>query len=114
MDVLSLPFGKIYGMLVAKAERKGRSRDEVDKALIWLTGCTEADIRKAEEQGTGYGDFFRNAPEPNPARLLVKGKVCSVAVEAVEDPLWRDVRIFDLLVDRLAKGRRLEDLLPSL
>lgn len=108
--VYAMEFRKVYDALVAKAVRKGRTRQEVDGLIKWLTGY---DDLTALPEGLSYGDFFRNAPTMNPARLAIKGKVCGVQVETLEDPLMRDIRRLDKLVDDLAKGKSIEAILPS-
>lgn len=107
-DVTQMPFAKLYSLLVNKAEKKGRSRDEVDQVTAWLTGYTAEDIARLEQSDTSYGDFFRNAPAMNPNRVLITGKICGVRVEEIEDPLMREIRYLDKLVDELAKGKSME------
>lgn len=111
MDATRMSFAKVYPLLVAKAEKKGRTRDEVDRVTAWLTGYTAGEIARLEETPITYGDFFRSAPAMNPRRALVTGTVCGVRVEQVEDPLMRDIRCLDKLVDELAKGRPMEKIL---
>ena len=111
MDVTEMPFAKLYPLLVAKAERKGRTRGEVDEAAAWLTGYTPEELARLEQSEVSYGDFFRNAPAMNPNRTLITGKICGVRVEEIEDPLMRDIRYLDKLVDELAKGRAMERIL---
>ena len=111
MDVTEMPFAKLYPLLVAKAERKGRTRGEVDQATAWLTGYTPEELARLEQSEVSYGDFFRNAPAMNPNRTLITGKICGVRVEEIEDPLMRDIRYLDKLVDELAKGRAMERIL---
>ena len=110
-DVTQMPFAKLYPLLVNKAEKKGRSREEVDQVTAWLTGYTAEEIAGLEQSDTNYGDFFRNAPAMNPNRTLITGKVCGVRVEEVEDPLMREIRYLDKLVDELAKGKSMEQIL---
>ena len=110
-DATRMPFAKLYPLLVRKAEKKGRSREEVDRVTAWLTGCTRAEIARLEQSDTSYGDFFRNAPAMNPDRARITGKVCGVRVEEIEDPLMRDIRYLDKLVDELAGGRAMEQIL---
>ena len=105
MDVTKMPFSKLYPLLVRKAEKKGRSRGEVDQVTSWLTGYTPGDIARLEQSDLSYGDFFRGAPAMNPNRLLITGKVCGVQVEAIQDPLMREIRYLDKLVDELARGK---------
>ena len=110
-DVTQMPFATLYPLLGAKAGKKGRTREEVDRVTGWLTGYTPGDLVRMEQDGTSYGDFFRGAPAMNPARTLVTGKVCGVKVEEIEDPLMQEIRRLDKLVDELAKGRPMEKIL---
>ena len=110
-DVTAMPFAKVYPFLVAKAERKGRTREEVDQVTTWLTGYTPEELAELEQSDTSYGDFFRNAPAMNPNRMLITGKTCGIRVEEIEDPLMRDIRYLDKLVDELAKGKTMEKIL---
>ena len=112
-DVTQMPFAKLYPLLVAKAVKKGRTRQEVDEVTAWLTGYTPEDIARMEQSELSYGDFFRNAPAMNPNRALITGTVCGVRVETIEDPLMRDIRYLDKLVDELAKGRPMEKILRT-
>ena len=107
-DVTKMPFGKLYPLLVSKAEKKGRTREEVDQVTAWLTGYTPEDIARLEQSDTSYGDFFRNAPAMNPSRSLITGRICGIRVEEINDPLMRDIRYLDKLVDDLAKGRPID------
>ena len=109
--VFQMDFGKVYELLLNKAIKKGRTRDEVDKIISWLTGYSAAEIGAACAAPTHYGDFFRNAPSPNPNRALIKGVVCGVRVEDVGDPLMREIRYLDKLIDELAKGKPMEKIL---
>lgn len=110
-DVTQIPFAKLYPLLVAKAEKKGRTRQEVDQVTCWLTGYTPEDIARLEQSDTSYGDFFRHAPAMNPNRTRITGKVCGVRVEEIEDTLIREIRYLDKLVDELAKGKSMEQIL---
>ena len=112
-DVTTMPFAKLYPLLVAKAERKGRARGEVDQVTAWLTGYTPQELFRLEQSDTSYGDFFQNAPAMNPDRALITGKVCGIQVEEIEDPLMRDIRYLDKLVDELAKGKAMEKILRT-
>lgn len=104
-------FGKIYPLLVNKAEKKGRRKEEVIQVITWLTGYTAEEIEKAANSPLTYGDFFRNAPHPNPDRKLITGVVCGVRVETIEEPLMQEIRYLDKLVDELAKGKAMEKIL---
>lgn len=110
-DVTEMPFAKLYPLLVNKAEKKGRTREEVDQVTAWLTGYAPEDIARLEQSDTSYGDFFRNAPAMNPNRTLITGKVCGVRVEEIAEPLMREIRYLDKLVDELAKGKAMEQIL---
>lgn len=110
-DVTQMPFAKLYPLLVGKAERKGRSREEVEQVTAWLTGYTPEDIAQLEQSDISYGDFFRSAPAMNPRRMQITGTVCGVRVEAIEEPLMREIRYLDKLVDELAKGKSMEQIL---
>ena len=112
-DVTQMPFAKLYPLLVAKAVKKGRARQEVDEVTAWLTGYTPEDIARMMQSELSYGDFFRNAPAMNPNRALITGTVCGVRVETIEDPLMRDIRYLDKFVDELAKGRPMEKILRT-
>lgn len=110
-DVTQMAFAKLYPLLVNKAEKKGRTRSEVDQVTAWLTGYTPADLARLEQSDITYADFFQNAPAMNPCRTLITGKVCGVRVEDIEDPLMRDIRYLDKLIDELAKGKPMEQIL---
>ena len=109
--VFAMSFAKVYPMLIAKAERKGRSRDEVFTVTAWLTGYTNEQLEELLCSDITYGDFFRNAPALNPARKQIKGSVCGVKVETIEDPLMQEIRYLDKLVDELAKGKPMEKIM---
>mgnify|MGYP000000962035 FL=1 len=109
--VFAMSFSKVYGLLTAKAERKGRSRAEVDQVTSWLTGYTMQQIEALTDSEITYGDFFRQAPEMNPNREKITGVVCGVRVENIEDPLMREIRYLDKLVNELARGKAMEKIL---
>ena len=109
--VFAMSFAKVYPMLIAKAERKGRTRKDVLEVTSWLTGYTHEEIEALLNSDTTYGDFFRNAPALNPNRLLVKGSICGIKVELIEDPLMQNIRYLDKLVDELANGKAMEKIL---
>ena len=110
-NVCQMPFSKVYPLLIAKAEKKGRGRAEVLEVTSWLTGYTVAEIESFLATELTYGDFFRNAPSPNENRSLITGVVCGVRVETVEEPLMREIRYLDKLVDELAKGKPMTKIL---
>ncbi|WEK47372.1 MAG: DUF2200 domain-containing protein [Candidatus Andeanibacterium colombiense] len=107
----AMPFAKLYPALLAKVERKGRSKAELDAAICWLTGHDPHSLAAALADGIATGEFFTGAPAPNPARSAITGMVCGVRVEEVEDPVMREVRYLDKLVDELAKGWAMERVL---
>lgn len=109
--VFGMSFAKVYPMLLAKAERKGRTKDEVNEITCWLTGYSREAIDGFLCSDLTYGDFFRQAPALNPDRKLIRGTVCGVRVENIEDPLMQEIRYLDKLVDELAKGKKMEDIL---
>ena len=111
IDVTQMSFTKLYSLLVSKAEKKGRTRQEVDQVTAWLTGYTPEDLARLEQSEISYGDFFRSAPAMNPNRALITGKICGIRVEEIEDPLMRDIRYLDKLVGELAKGKPMEKIL---
>ena len=108
-----MSFARIYPLLVAKAERKGRTRAEVDEIITWLTGYSQSEIEKAADNEVRYDEFFMNAPMPNPNRKLIKGSICGVKVESIEEPLMQEIRYLDKLVDELAKGKSMEKIKRS-
>lgn len=109
--VFAMSFSKVYSLLTAKAERKGRSRSEVDEITSWLTGYTIQQLETLIDSELTYGDFFRQAPEMNPNREKITGVVCGVRVENIEDPLMREIRYLDKLVDELARGKAMDKIL---
>lgn len=109
--IYTMKFAKIYPLLVQKAERKNRTRQEVDTIIFWLTGYDEKGLVEQLEQDVDYETFFNNAPCINPNCSLITGKICGIAVESIEDPLVQKARYLDKLIDELAKGRRMEKIL---
>lgn len=106
-----MTFASVYPMYIAKAEKKGRTKEEVDKVISWLTGYTESKLNAQIKKQTNFENFFNGAPKLNPLRKLITGTVCGVRVEEIQDPIMREVRYLDKLVDELAKGRPLEKIL---
>jgi len=109
--VFAMPFAKVYPLYVKKAERKGRTQEEVDQIICWLTGYDPAGLQRQIEQQVDFTDFFDQAPAYNPHASLIKGVVCGVRVEDVEDPLMQKIRYLDKLIDELAKGKAVEKIL---
>lgn len=109
--VFAMKFAKVFPLLVAKAERKGRTKAEVYEVTSWLTGYSAAELDRLEKSDLSYGDFFKNAPCRNEKRRLIQGSVCGVKVESIEDPLLQEIRYLDKLVDELAKGKPMDKIL---
>ena len=109
--IYDMPFGNLYPMLIAKAEKKGRTKTEVDEVTAWLTGYSRERLEELMESDITYGDFFLQAPTLNPNRRLIKGVVCGVRVEDIQEPLMQEIRYLDKLVDELAKGKAMEKIL---
>ena len=106
-SVFEMKLSKVYPLLVAKAEKKGRSKSEVDEVISWLTGYD----MEAVDFDVTYAEFFNNAPAYNPRAEMITGSVCGVKVESIEDPLMKKIRQLDKLVDELAKGKPMEKIL---
>ncbi len=111
--IFVMPFAKVYPMYVQKAQRKNRTKEEVDEVICWLTGYDAAGLQQQIEQQNDFRTFFAQAPALHPNRTLIKGVVCGVRVEEVEDPLMQKIRYMDKLVDELAKGKAIEKILRA-
>lgn len=111
IDNFNMSFAKVYTLLIAKIEKKGRTRDEIDQITCWLTGYKKEELDNFLLSDMAYGDFFLNAPELNPNRKLITGKICGISVEKIEEPLMQEIRYLDKLVDELAKGKAMEKIL---
>ncbi len=109
--IFSVPVAKVYPYYVEKAEKKGRTKAEVDAIIGWLTGYTPKQLGKQLTQQTDFATFFAKAPKLNPKRKLITGVVCGIRVEEIEDPLMRELRYLDKLIDELAKGKAMEKIL---
>ena len=109
--IYTMKFSKVYPMYVQKAERKKRTKKEVDQIICWLTGYTQAGLQQQIKKETDFETFFAQAPGFNPNSSLITGVVCGVRVEDVEDPLMKKVRYLDKLIDELAKGKAMEKIL---
>jgi hypothetical protein len=110
--VYSISFASVYPLYIAKAEKKGRTKAEVDQVLRWLTGYSQAALNAQIKKRATLEDFFA-AAKLNPNRALITGVVCGVRVEAIEDPLMREIRYMDKLIDELAKGKAMEKILRA-
>ena len=111
MDVFEMKFSKVFPLLIAKAQRKGRKEDEVFAVAEWLTGYSTEELTALLASETTYGAFLDDAPRMNPSRFNIKGRICGIRVEEIEDPRMRDLRILDKLVDDLSKGKPVERIL---
>ena len=111
--IYTTSFASVYPLYVAKVERKGRQKAEVDEIIRWLTGYTKAGLAKEIETRTSFRDFFDKAPRLNPNAPLIKGTVCGIRVEDIEDPLMQKIRCLDKLIDELAKGKKMEKILRT-
>ena len=111
--VFAMSFAGVYPHYVEKAEKKGRTKEEVDQVIRWLTGYTKAGLAKQLEKRTSFREFFEKAPKFNPNASLIKGVVCGIRVEEIDDPLMQKIRYLDKLVDELAKGKKMEKILRS-
>lgn len=109
--IFSVSVARVYPHYVAKAEKKGRTKAEVDQIICWLTGHSQETLDSQLAKKTNFEDFFAQAPQMNPSRSLVKGMVCGVRVEDVEDTTMREIRYLDKLIDELAKGKAMEKIL---
>ena len=109
--VYRMAFAKVYPLLVQKVERKGRTKAEVDEVIFWLTGYDETGLQSQLDKGVDMATFYAEAPSMNPHRDLIKGVVCGVRVEIIEDPLMKSIRQLDKLVDELAKGKVMDKIL---
>ncbi|HVY63782.1 MAG TPA: DUF2200 domain-containing protein [Gammaproteobacteria bacterium] len=109
--IYTMSFARVYPALVAKAQRKGRTQAEVDEVIRWLTGYTAKKLEAQLAKNKDVETFFAEAPHMNPSRSLIKGTVCGVRVEDIEEPTMREIRYLDKLVDELAKGKPMEKIL---
>jgi hypothetical protein len=111
--IYSMAVARVYPEYVAKAERKGRTKEEVDEVITWLTGYDQAGLDTVLDDQTNFETFFAEAPQLNPNRTLITGKICGVQIEEIEDPLMKEIRYLDKLVDELARGRTMEKILRT-
>lgn len=109
--VYRMIFGDVYPLYIAKAEKKGRTKEEVDEIIRWLTGYSDGQLRGLIDRRVSLQEFIAGAPGMNPDRALIRGTVCGVRVEEIEDPIMRELRYLDKLIDELAKGRPMEKIL---
>ena len=111
--IYSMTFASVYPLYVAKAERKNRTKAEVDQIVTWLTGYRQTDLKRIIASNITFESFFQEAPAMNPARSLITGVICGVRVEEITDPLMREIRYLDKLIDELARGKALSSILRT-
>jgi hypothetical protein len=109
--IFATQFAKVYPLYVQKAERKKRTKEEVDQVICWLTGYSRKELQRQIEKGNDFATFFAQAPAIHPNTSLIKGVVCGVRLEEIEDPLMKNIRYLDKLIDELAKGRAMDKIL---
>ncbi|MDN4606222.1 DUF2200 domain-containing protein [Sporosarcina highlanderae] len=109
--IYTMSFASVYPHYITKAEKKGRTKSEVDEIIRWLTGYSQAELEAHIEKKTDFEHFFAEASQINPSRALIKGVVCGVRVEDIEEPLMQEIRYMDKLIDELAKGKAMEKIL---
>ena len=111
--IYTMSVARVYPLYVAKAERKGRTRAEVDEIILWLTGYSKEGLQAQLEKQTDFENFFEQAPQLNPSRALIRGVICGVRIEDIEEPTMREIRYLDKLIDELAKGKAMERILRT-
>ena len=109
--IYTMSFASVYPHYIAKAEKKGRHKEEVDEIIRWLTGYSQKQLEDRLNRKTDFETFFTAAPKLNPSRTLIKGVICGVRVEEIQDPIMREVRYLDKLIDELARGKAMEKIL---
>lgn len=109
--IYTTSFASVYPHYVAKAEKKGRTKAEVDEIIRWLTGYSQKELEAQLKKQTDFETFFAEAPEPNPSRALIKGVICGIRVEDIKEPLMQEIRYMDKLIDELARGKAIEKIL---
>jgi hypothetical protein len=109
--IYTMSFARVYPLYIAKVEKKGRRKSEVDTVICWLTGYSQSELEAQLNKQTDFETFFREAPKLHPSRALIKGVICGVRIEDIQEPLMREIRYLDKLVDELAKGKAMENIL---
>jgi hypothetical protein len=109
--IFKMPFAKVYPLYVTKVERKGRTKDDVDAVICWLTGYDRAGLQRQVDKGVDFETFFAQAPALHPNATLIKGVICGIRVEEIDDPLMQKIRWMDKLVDEIAKGKKMASIL---
>lgn len=110
-SISAISFAKVYPLYIAKAQKKGRTKQEVDEVIRWLTGYSQKELGAQLKKEMTFEAFFDEAPRLNPARALVTGLICGIRVEDIQEPLTKDIRILDKLIDELASGKKMEKIL---
>lgn len=111
--IYTMSFSSVYPHYITKAEKKDRTKEEVDEIIRWLTGYSQEELETQLEKQTDFETFFAEAPKLNPSRSLIKGVICGVRVEEIEEPLMQEIRYMDKLIDELAKGKKMEKILRA-
>lgn len=111
--IYTMSFSSVYPHYITKAEKKDRTKEEVDEIIRWLTGYSQDELEAHLEKQTDFETFFAEAPKLNPSRSLIKGVICGVRVEEIEEPLMQEIRYMDKLIDELAKGKKMEKILRT-
>ncbi|MFA5927500.1 MAG: DUF2200 domain-containing protein [Patescibacteria group bacterium] len=109
--IYTMSFASVYPLYVAKAAKGGRTKSEVDEIICWLTGYSQEELGTQLEKQTDFETFIAEAPKPNPLRALIKGVICGVRVEEIKEPVMREIRCLDILIDELARGKAMEKIL---
>ncbi len=109
--IYTMSFASVYPLYIAKAEKKGRTKAEVDEIVCWLTGFSQNELEEQIDKQTDFETFFKEAPKLNPSRRLITGVICGVRVEEIEEPTMQEIRYLDKLIDELAKGKAMEKIL---
>lgn len=109
--IYTMSFARVYPLYITKVEKKGRTKAEVDKIIHWLTGYNQEELEGILEKQTDFETFFAEAPEMNPSRASIKGVICGVRVEDIEEPVMQEIRYLDKLIDELAKGKAMDKIL---
>lgn len=111
--IYKISFASVYPLYITKAEKKGHTKAEVDKIILWLTGYNQEELKVQLEKKTNLETFFTNAPQLNPSRTLIKGLICGVRVEDIKEPIMQEIRYLDKLIDELAKGKDMKKMLRN-
>ncbi len=111
--IYTMSFARVYPLYIAKAEKKGRTKTEVDEIIRWMTGYSQSELESQIEKQTDFETFYAEAPQLNPSRTLIKGLICGVRIEDIQEPTMREIRYLDKLIDELAQGKSMEKILRT-